>query len=98
MGRAQADAATATAGASDRIFVDTSSGATTVNLPASPLAGDQVSFVDLAGTFDSNNLTIGRNSLKIMGLTEDLVISTENAGIQLVYTGSTHGWKLTQNI
>jgi len=33
-----------------------------------------------------------------MGLTEDLVISTENAGIQLVYTGSTNGWKLTNNI
>ena len=32
-----------------------------------------------------------------MGLSEDLVVTTENAGIQLVYTGSTYGWKLTQN-
>ena len=33
-----------------------------------------------------------------MGLTEDLIISTENAAIQLVYTGSTYGWRLTSNI
>ncbi len=94
-----ADGSTAlTVAANDRYFIDTTAAAQTVTLPASPQTGDQVSIVDLAGTFDTNNLTIGRNSLKIMGLTEDLVISTENAGIQLVYTGSTNGWKLTQNI
>ena len=32
-----------------------------------------------------------------MGATNDLVVSTENAGIQLVYTGSAQGWKLVQN-
>jgi len=90
-----ADGSTAlTIAANDRYFIDTTSAAQTVTLPASPLTGDQVSLLDLAGTFDTNNLTIGRNSLKIMGLTEDLVISTENAGIQLVYTGATYGWKL----
>jgi len=86
-----------TIAANDRYFVDTTSGAITITLPASPQTGDQVSLLDLAGTFDTNNLTIGRNSLKIMGLTEDLVISQENAALQLVYTGATHGWKLTQN-
>jgi len=90
-----ADGSTAlTVAANDRYFIDTTAAAQTVTLPASPQTGDQVSLLDLAGTFDTNNLTIGRNSLKIMGLTEDLVISTENAGIQLVYTGSTYGWKL----
>jgi len=89
---------TLTVAANDRYFIDTTSAAQTVTLPASPQTGDQVSLVDLAGTFDTNNLTVGRNSLKIMGLSEDLVISTENAGIQLVYTGSTYGWKLTSNI
>ena len=81
----------------DRVFVDTSGGAVTATLPASPQTGDQVSFIDLAATFDTNNLTIGRNGNKIMGATNDLVVSTENAGIQLVYTGSAQGWKLTQN-
>ena len=86
-----------TIAANDRYFVDTSGGAKTITLPASPQVGDQVSLVDLAATFDTNNLTVGRNSLKIMGATADLVVSTENAGIQLVYTGSTYGWKLVQN-
>jgi hypothetical protein len=88
---------TLTVAANDRYFVDTTAAAQTINLPASPQTGDQVRFVDLAGTFDTNNLTINRNSLKIMSLTEDLVISQENAAIGLVYTGSTHGWKLIEN-
>ena len=33
-----------------------------------------------------------------MGATADMVVSTEDAAIQLVYTGSTYGWKLTQNL
>ena len=94
-----ADGSTAlTVAANDRYFIDTTSAAQTVTLPASPQVGDQVSFIDLAGTFDTNNLTIARNSLKIMGQTADMTVSTEDAGIQLVYTGSTYGWKLVQNL
>jgi len=93
-----ADGSTAlTVAANDRYFIDTTAGAQTVNLPASPQVGDQVRLIDLAGTFDTNNLTVGRNSLKIMGLTEDLVVSNENAAIGLVYTGATYGWKLIEN-
>ena len=89
---------TFTAAANDRYFVNTTAAACTITLPAAPLTGDQVSFIDLASTFDTNNLTIGRNTQKIMGLTENLVVSTEDAGIILVYTGSTYGWKLVNNI
>ena len=88
---------TFTAAANDRIFVNTSAAACTITLPASPQTGDQVRFLDLAGTFDTNNLTIGRNSLKIMGLTENLVVSNENASFGIVYTGSTYGWKIIEN-
>ena len=94
-----ADGSTAlTVAANDRYFIDTTAGAQTVNLPASPQVGDQVSLLDLAGTFDTNNLTIGRNSLKIMGQSADMTIAVEDAAIQLVYTGSTYGWKLVQNL
>jgi hypothetical protein len=51
----------------------------------------------MAGTFDTNNLTLGRNSLKIMSLAEDLVISQENAAVGLVYSGATYGWRLIEN-
>jgi hypothetical protein len=83
--------------ANDRVFVDTSGGAVTVTLPGSPLTGDQIRVLDLAATFDTNNLTLARNGLKIMGDTADLVVSTENASIGLVYTGATYGWKLIEN-
>ena len=32
-----------------------------------------------------------------MGLSENMVVSTENASIGLVYTGATNGWKLIEN-
>jgi hypothetical protein len=80
------------------MLVNTSSFAVTINLPAAPQTGDQVRFVDLAGTFNTRNLTVGRNSLKIMGLTENLVISVQDAAFGLVYSGSTYGWKLIENL
>jgi len=87
---------TPTVAASDRKFVDTSSHAITINLPASPLTGDQVRLLDLAGTFGTNNLTVNRNGKKIMNLTENLVVSKNNASFELVFTGDTYGWKLTE--
>lgn len=82
----------------DRYFVDTSGGAVTATLPASPVVGDKVRLIDLAGTFDTNNLTVGRNSEKINGATADLVVSTEDSAIGLVYTGSTYGWKFVESL
>ena len=81
----------------DRIFVDTSSATATARLPASPLLGDEIQFLDLTGTFDTNILTVDRNGLKIMGLTEDMTVNVKNAGFSLVYTGVTYGWKITEN-
>jgi hypothetical protein len=82
--------------ANDRVFADTTSGAITITLPSSPLTGDQIRVLDLAGTFDTNNLTLARNGNNIMGAAADLVISTENASLGLVYTGATQGWKLLE--
>ena len=87
---------TYTAFAGDKIFVNTSSSAFTITLPASPSVGDEVRFLDLANTFDSNNLTVGRNSEKIDGATSDLTVATEGAAFALVYSGSTYGWKLLE--
>ena len=87
---------TYTALSGDKIFANTSGGAFTITLPAAPATGDEVRFVDLASTFDTNNLTIGRNSLKINGATADLTVATEDAAFALVYSGATYGWKLTE--
>ena len=83
-----------TAVAGNGYFVSTSGGAVTATLPASPSAGDEVRFIDLSATFDSNNLTVGRNSEKIMGDAADLTVATERAGFGLVYSDSTNGWLL----
>ena len=80
--------------AGEGYFVDTSSAAITMTLPSSPTLGDEVSIIDYAGTFDSNNLTVGRNSQPIMGTAADLTVSTERAGFTLVYSDSTQGWLL----
>ena len=84
----------ATMSAGEGYFVDTSSAAITMTLPGSASQGDEVSIIDYAGTFDTNNLTIGRNSEKIHGATEDLTVATERAANTLVYTDSTQGWLL----
>ena len=82
------------ANANTRLLVDTTNGAVTVNLPAAPSTGDYVEFVDAAGKFDVNNLTIGRNSLKIMGLDEDMTVAKLNASFRLVYANATSGWRI----
>jgi len=87
-----ADPATATAG--NGYFCNTTSAAFTVTLPAGTL-GDEVSIIDYAGTFDTNNLTVAPNgSEKIEGTAADLTVSVERAAFTLVFTDSTQGWLL----
>ena len=82
--------------ASRGYFVDTSGGAVTATLPASPTAGDTVRFIDLSATFDSNNLTVARNGKKIQGASSDMTVATERAGFALVFSGDTQGWLLME--
>ena len=77
-------------------FVNTTAGVITMTLPASPTIGDFVHIIDYAGTFDTNNCTVGRNSEKILGASSDLVVATERAAFRLVYTDGTQGWLLTE--
>ena len=88
---------TYTAVAGQGVFANTTSGAWTLTLPASPSIGDEVSVIDYAGTFDTNNLTIGRNSQNIQGAAADLTVATERAGFTLAFTDGTQGWLLKNN-
>jgi hypothetical protein len=74
---------------------NTTAAAFTVTLPAAPTAGDVIAFSDAAGTFDTNNLTIGRAALNIMGLGEDMVVSTKYAAFSLVYASAALGWRIS---
>ena len=79
-------------GAGLGIFVDTSSGAVTATLPASPSSGDFIAFKDYAGTFATNNFTINRNGNNIQGAANNSIIKTNRASIVLQYIDSTKGW------
>lgn len=74
-------------------FVDTTSSAITVTLPASPSAGNIVSIKDYAGTWNTNNCTIARNSSNLDGSAADSIRSTKNESLTLVYVDATQGWK-----
>jgi hypothetical protein len=75
-------------------FCNTTSGIFTATLPAGTI-GDECTFVDYAGTFDTNNLTVAPNgSEKINGVAASLTVSVERAAFTLVFTDSTQGWLL----
>jgi hypothetical protein len=76
-----------------QLLVNTNGGAVTITLPASPATGDEVSFIDQGYDFNTNALTIGRNSSNIANASSDLVVNTQGAGLSLVYSGdATTGW------
>jgi hypothetical protein len=86
-----------TAAAGEGYFVNTTSNVITMSLPAGTL-GDEIAFIDYAGTFDTYTFTVSANgSEKIHGSTDDLTISTERAANTLVFTDSTQGWLLKNN-
>ena len=73
-------------------FINTTSGAITMNLPSSPSVGDIVAIKDYAGTFNSNNLTIGRGGSNMNGTASDSIRNTINESLTLVYADATKGW------
>ena len=66
-------------------FVNTTSGAITMNLPASPSAGDYVAIKDYAVHFTNNSCTIARNGSNIQGNANNSELSTTRASVVLVY-------------
>lgn len=78
-----------TAAPSEAVLTDTTGGAFTVTLPASPITGSVVVVLDAGGDWGTNNLTIGRNGSTISGVAEDLTCDISGASVQLVYDGTT---------
>jgi hypothetical protein len=74
-------------------FINTTSGAITVNLPSTPAAGDIVAIADYANTSATNNITVGRNGSNIDGSAIDAKIKVNGQVYTLVYVDATEGWK-----
>ena len=84
-----------TAVAGKGYFVNTTSTAITVTLPASASLGDTIAIKDYAETFGTNNCTIGRNGHNIQGAANNSVLETNRASVVLVYADATKGWLFT---
>ena len=81
-----------TAAAGSGYFVNTTSGAITVSLPAGS-AGEEIHFTDYASNFDTNELIFDANgSQKILGTTDNHKCTTKNATVRLIYQDDTKGW------
>jgi hypothetical protein len=78
-----------TAAVDDGVQTNTTAGAFTVTLPATPSNGNQVFVVDSFNTWGTNNLTIGRNGSTIEGVAQDLVCDITGVSVQCVYNGTT---------
>ena len=85
-----------TAVSGEGYFVNTTSGAITVTLPASPSAGAIVAIKDYANTADTNNITIARNGSNIDGGTNNPLIQNEGGSAILVYADATKGWLIVE--
>tara|TARA_B100001094_G_scaffold333262_1_gene409974 strand:+ start:1058 stop:2956 length:1899 start_codon:yes stop_codon:yes gene_type:complete len=76
------------------VMVDTLGGTFTVTLPASPVQGDRIRFIDYKKNCDTAALTIGRNGKPIMGDGADMTVNTEGAAFELMFWDNTSGWCL----
>lgn len=77
-----------------RYFVNTSTSAVSLTLPANPNLGNEIQIFDSANNASNNNITLNRNGVKINGGTENLLIDLDGGAAALIYTGSTYGWKV----
>ena len=88
-----AKTASFTAVSGNGYFVNTTSGAITVTLPAGS-AGSIVSLKDYANTWDTNNVTVTPNGTdKINGTNDSSTLNTQSQSVTLIYVDSTKGWQ-----
>jgi hypothetical protein len=89
--------ANTTANTTEGFLVNTTSANVYITLNSSPSLGNTARIIDMAGNFAINNCIIKGNGNKVMGSTDDFIISSNNAGIGLVYSNATYGWRIIEN-
>lgn len=72
--------------------VDTTTGAVTATLPASPTVGDYITFTDYARNFKTNALTLNPNGGKINAATTNVVLNVSGEAVSIFYVDATQGW------
>jgi len=79
-------------------FVNTSTAAITLTLPASPTFGNIVGINDYSGYASTNNITVNPNGNKLEGETLNKLITTNKESVILNYVDSTRGWLPTSGV
>ena len=80
------------ASAGDKLFVDTSTSAITIILPASPAFGSEIRVIDIKGNSANNKITLDNNGNNIEGITDSLEVNINRAAFGLVFYDATEGW------
>jgi hypothetical protein len=84
---------TLTAVAGKGYWINTTSNACTITLPASASVGDFIEFSDYARNWGTNAVTINTNSLNFQGNTSpNPEYNTNGQSVKLIYSGATQGW------
>jgi hypothetical protein len=86
-----------TAAAGTGYFINTTCGAITVTLPATPTAGDIIALKDYGATWDTNNVTLCNNGSLINGVCATATLNTEGQSVTLIYVDATKGWQDIQD-
>tara|TARA_R110001606_G_scaffold44455_1_gene116441 strand:- start:55 stop:1329 length:1275 start_codon:yes stop_codon:yes gene_type:complete len=75
-------------------FINTTSNACTVTLPASPEVGDQIVLADYARTWATNAVTLDSNGNNFQGEADTFTVDYDTVGqsLNIVYADSTKGW------
>ena len=86
--------ATMTAVAGEGYWIDTTSNACTITLPASASNGDEIMFADYARTWGTYGIILDSNGLNYQGQDDsyDVEYGTDGQAVRIVYSGATNGW------
>lgn len=77
-----------------KYLINTQTVPITATLPSSPEIGDSIVVQDPFLTWNTNFFTINKNTQMIQGHNENLICDLPGLSLNLVYVGSTIGWRV----
>jgi len=85
-----------TAAANDLVRCNSTAGAFSITLPASPLDGDQIGIIDVSNTFGTYAVSVLPNGKTIEDDSTSLILDMTGAYVTFVYSSSTSNWRLQE--
>lgn len=78
-------------------LVDVSSEPATLTFPSNPMEGSRIDVLDFTYSSETNNITLSGNG-ELVEDQSSFIIDIDGAGLQFVYTNSTYGWKMINEV